>query len=145
MAGIKAAKSLLFAILTVCTIGCGNPNNYTTYPQIDAEKETRTLRLYIQEDLSKITVDSISVFCDKVAVLSGNTIVIEPISEKYPIAALDAGGDFAVMSSTTISRGDGNFKIFESPFYFSDYKQLTLTLNGENFLKLIKEIGRAHV
>ena len=139
MIKIKAAKSLLFAVLTVCTIGCKNPNYTKAYPQIDAEKETKTLRLYIQEDLSEITVDAVSVFCEKVALLSDNTLSIETISEKDPIAGLDAGGDFAVMSTTTTSRGDGNFKIFESPFYFSDYKHLTLTLNGENFLKMIKE------
>ena len=133
------AKILLFSFLSVCTFGCSNQNNSTTSPLIQTEKETRTLQLHIQEDMSKITFEAISVFCEKVAALSDNTIVIERIITADPIAGLDAGGDFAVMPSATTSLGDGNFKIFESPYYFSDYKHLTLILNSENFLKMIKE------
>jgi hypothetical protein len=142
MLKIKTAKSLkclLFSALTICSFGCNNIVDSTVSPQIDAKKETRTLRLYIQEDLSEITVNAISVFCEKVALLSDNTLVVESVKVKDPIEGLDVDGDFAVMSSETTSRGDGNFKIFESPFYFSDYKHLTLTLNSENFIKMMKE------
>lgn len=101
------------------------------------EREQLLLRLSIQKGIPQEASDGLDVFISQVEKLSEGKIKIEKSMTDDPLTALDKGSDIIFASNSEITRGNGDFLSFTSPFYFSDYTHMTVTLNGEPFKKLI--------
>jgi TRAP-type C4-dicarboxylate transport system substrate-binding protein len=129
MRKLTALLTAFLLCVTVC-VGCAmeNPLNLNT----EAGGERR-FRLSIQKDISSDASRGLDVFIAKVESLSEGRIKIEKSVCDDPIAALDAGSDLVFASNSEITRANGDFLSYTSPFYFSDYTHLTITLNCEEF------------
>lgn len=105
----------------------------------DYEREQMLLRLSIQKGIPKEASDGLDVFISQVESLSDGKIKIEKSMTDDPLTALEKGSDIIFASNSEITRGNGDFLSFVSPFYFSDYTHMTVTLNGGTFKKLMSE------
>jgi hypothetical protein len=124
--------------MVITFISCSN--HYTTQNTDIKEPEgEKSVSVFVERDLDEIQKQTLDFFADKVASLSEGKLLLRITQAQDPISMLDLGGDMAVLSTAALSKGDANFRIFESPFMFPDYKHLTLILNNEDFLKTVNE------
>ncbi|MEG1773317.1 MAG: hypothetical protein RR320_00530 [Oscillospiraceae bacterium] len=96
----------------------------------------RTLSLAAQTELSAAAEKGLDCFVRRVAELSDGALTVKITQSNDPIDALDEGCDLMFAPNDVIARANGNFNSYTSPFYFADYKHLSLSLNSESFQKL---------
>lgn len=128
---MKHRAALMMAMLLLCT-ACQNA------PAVKQEK-TLSLSLAVQSDLSENAQAGVEKFVQKVSELSGGQFMIETQYVDDVLAALEEGADIVVASNEQLVRIDGSFSAFTSPFFFYNYKHLSLTLNSQSFLDLAGE------
>jgi len=133
---MKKKCAFIFALLFVLIYALSGCTSVLTP---DDEREQILLRLSIQKGIPQEASDGLDVFISQVEKLSEGKIKIEKSMTDDPLMALDKGSDIIFASNSEITRGNGDFLSFVSPFYFSDYTHMTVTLNGEPFKKLISD------
>lgn len=121
---------LCFAML-FCLFGCSKPVD-------EKEIEKINLTLAVENNLSnraKNTADYFSTVANK---LSSGSVNIEVIKVDDPLEALANGADIILANNNEIARANGDFNIYDSPFYFDSYQECTMTLNSASFYDLIE-------
>ena len=101
-------------------------------------RETKTLQMAVQEGVSENSVLAAELFASKVEELSDGSLTIRLSSIDNPVDEL-GGFDIALMTNEEISRISGNFSSYSSPFYFNDYRHLSLSLNSQSFTDIIRD------
>ncbi|MFV0497832.1 MAG: hypothetical protein ACK5L0_06685 [Candidatus Fimivivens sp.] len=113
--------------------GCGRD----VHP--DTGEEVRTLTLAINADTSSYGRAGVDCFVQKVSQLSNGQLVVNVVERDDLLDALDNDCELIFAPTAELMRANSNFNSYISPFYFYDYKHLTLTLNSKNFFDIIRE------
>ena len=113
--------------------GCGRVEN------AEIQGETRTLTLAVKTDISSQGQAGVDCFAKKVRQISDGRMVIKVVDSDDLLDALDNGCELVFGPTSELARANGNFNSYTSPFYFYDYKHLTLTLNSKSFYDIIRE------
>lgn len=135
-AGRVTAAALALALCAGCL-----PEAQRLRP--DPPAESRLLVVAMQEGMSSYAVGAADLFARKLAEISGGALTAEVVTGPDPLALFDAGGDIMFAPNETVARANGDFASYTSPFYFHDYKHMSLTLNNESFNALIGDATRS--
>ena len=130
---IKRAIAFLAAICVL--FGCSNKAEIV---ESAAPVETKTLTLAVEEGISDYGKAGVECFVRKVKEISGGSIKIELLTCDDPLEKLESGCPLVFGSNEEFARANGNFNAYSSPFYFYDYKHLTLTLKSPEFYDIIR-------
>ncbi|WMJ84425.1 hypothetical protein ACS3UN_07260 [Oscillospiraceae bacterium LTW-04] len=131
---MKKRLAFLCMILMLCLLGgCGKDE----YAEIG--KEVRILTLAVKTDISSHGQAGVDCFAKKVRQISGGQLIVKVVESDDLLGSLDNGCELIFAPTTELVRANGNFNSYISPFYFYDYKHLTLTLNSKNFYDIIRE------
>lgn len=104
-----------------------------------AEKsEEISLTLAVENGISEYAAAGVECFVQKVNELSDGKMTIELLSCDDPLEKLEEGCPLVFGSNEEFARANGNFSAYTSPFYFYDYKHLTLTLNSPEYYEIIR-------
>lgn len=104
--------------------------------------QSKTLRLVMQPDMSELSKTAIQYFSYKTMLLSKNQlkVVIEEVDN--PISEL-SDAHFVFITNAEAKKVSSVFSPLESPFYFSDYMHLTISLNSDAFWDLEGDVVRS--
>lgn len=127
---------LLAAVLLICVL-CGCAPKAAEPVQQERPKE-RVLTLAVENGLSPYAVQGINCFIKKTEEISKGAIKIKPVSYDDLLEQIDSGVELIFGSNEEFARINGNFSAYTSPFYFYDYKHLTLTLNSPEYYDIIR-------
>ena len=129
-------KRCIAILAAVCVLfGCSNKAE--TVEQ-SAPAATKTLTLSVEKGISDYGRAGVECFVRKVGEISGGSMKIELLSCDDPLEKLENGCPLVFGSNGQFARANGNFNAYTSPFYFYDYKHLTLTLNSPEFYDIIR-------
>ena len=106
---------------------------------MDEYVDTRTLTLVMQSTMSEYAKESATVFINKVSEISNGALKVQLIETDRALEVFDEGHDLFFASNEVMAEADGSFLSYTSPFYFSNYRHMTLTLNSEQFFSLTRE------
>ncbi len=82
---------------------------------------------------------AVDVFGEKLEELSGGRITAEVSYTENPLDDLTKGADFAYLPNELVAMANSDFLSFSSPYYFTGYDDMTMTLNSDTFLSEIHE------
>ena len=138
---MKSFKKIMTAVFCILfAVSCAaNP----VEAALDAAEENtapqqRVLTAAVQNSLSDASMQGFKCFIEKVESISNGAIKIEPAQGDDVLDMLDKGYDIAFASNAEFARANGDFLIYSSPFYFTDYNHLTMTLNSQQFYSAMK-------
>jgi len=106
--------------------------------EIDTPPEQIILTAAVQNGLSDASMQGFEYFIEKVEAISNGYIKIEITQGNDILEMLDKGYDIAFASNAEFARANGDFLIYSSPFYFTDYNHLTMTLNSQQFYSAMR-------
>jgi len=139
---MKSYKKLVAAILCCLFAASCAAKTVDTVPDNAPEKNTpaqqKILTAAVQNGLSDASMQGFKCFSDKVEEISNGSIKIETAKGDDILDMLDEGYDIAFASNAEFARANGDFLIYSSPFYFTDYNHLTMTLNSQQFYSAMK-------
>lgn len=142
---MKKAGFYLALIMMLCLMVCSCTHAEQTevveHQQLDADfhKDPEiVLTVAVQNGLSKSALAGLDCFVEKVFELSGGKMAVKKEFCNDLLERLDGGSELAFGSNEEFSRANGDFAIFSSPFYFTDYNHLTMTLNSPQFYEAIE-------
>lgn len=131
---MKKRLAFLSVTLVLCLLaGCGRAE------RAENRREVRTLTLAVKTDISAQGQAGIDCFAQKVRQLSSGQLAVKVVDSEDLLDSLDNGCELIFGPSAELARANGNFNSYTSPFYFYDYKHLTLTLNSKSFYDIIRE------
>ena len=131
---MKKRLAFLGVMLALCLLfGCGRTE------RAENRRETRTLTLAVKTEISSQGQAGVDRFAQKVRQLSGGQLVVKVVDSDDLLDSLDGGCELVFGPTAELARANGNFNSYTSPFYFYDYKHLTLTLNSKSFYNIIRE------
>lgn len=113
--------------------GCGQDKH------ADIGKEARTLTLAVNTNISSQGQAGVDCFAKKVREISDGQLNIKVVESDDLLNSLDNGCELIFAPTAELARANGNFNSYSSPFYFYDYKHLTLALNSKSFYDIIRE------
>lgn len=120
--------------LALCLLfGCGRVE------RAENGREVRTLTLAVGTGISAQGQAGVDCFAQKVRQLSNGELVVRVVDSDDLLESLDNGCELIFGPTSELARANGNFNSYTSPFYFYDYKHLTLTLNSKSFYDIIRE------
>lgn len=125
------------AILTAVCILSGCSNGVNAKPEL-SEGESLELTLAVENGISEYAAAGVECFVEKVKEISNGSIIITPLDCDDPLEELENGCPLVFGSNEEFARANGNFSAYTSPFYFYDYKHLTLTLNSPEYHSIIR-------
>lgn len=128
-------RSIAFLAAVCVLAGCSDSVEKTISKH---SGETQVLTLAVQYDISKYGRAGVECFAQKVAEISDGSMAIELLSCDDPLDKLEEGCTLVFGSNEQFARANGNFSAYTSPFYFYDYKHLTLTLNSPEYYDIIR-------
>jgi len=138
---MKSFKKIMTAVFCILfAVSCAaNP----VEAALDAAEENtapqqRVLTAAVQNSLSDASMQGFKCFIEKVESISNGAIKIEPAQGDDVLDMLDKGYDIAFASNAEFARANGDFLIYSSPFYFTDYNHLTMTLNSQQFYSAMR-------
>lgn len=131
---MKKQLAFLCVILVLYLLsGCGQDKH------ADIGKEVRTLTLAVNSDISSQGQAGVDCFAKKVRQISNGQLNIKVVESDDLLDSLDNGCELIFAPTAELARANGDFNSYTSPFYFYDYKHLTLTLNSKSFYDIIRE------
>lgn len=131
---MKKRLAFLGVTLALCLFfGCGRAE------RAENRREVRTLTLAVKTEISSQGQVGVDCFAQKVRQLSGGQLVVKVVDSDDLLGSLDNGCELVFGPTAEFARANGNFNSYTSPFYFYDYKHLTLTLNSKSFYNIIRE------
>lgn len=131
----KRIVLLCFVIMLSSLFDCG----CVMAEHKDMQHDIRTLTLAVEPGLSSQANAGVECFAEKVKQVSNGQLLINVIESDNLFNSLDDGCELIFGSTTEMARANGNFNSYTSPFYFYDYKHLTLTLNSKSFHDIIRD------
>lgn len=124
----------LSVVLVLCLLcGCDKVD------RAEIRGEVRTLTLAVKTDISSQGQAGVDCFAKKVRQISRGRLNIKVVDSEDLLDSLDNGCELVFGPTSELVRANGNFNSYTSPFYFYDYKHLTLTLNSKSFYDIIRE------
>ena len=131
---MKKQGAFLSVLLALCLLfGCGGTE------RAENRREVRTLTLAVKTGISDQGQVGVDRFTEKVREISQGQLAVEVIESDDLLESLDNGCALIFGPTDELARANGNFNSYTSPFYFYDYKHLTLTLNSKSFYNIIRE------
>ncbi len=131
---MKKRAAFFSVVLALCLLcGCGGAQ------RTEIRGETRTLTLAVKTDISSQGQAGVDCFAKKVRQISNGRLAIKVVDSDDLLESLDNGCELIFGPTSELARANGNFNSYISPFYFYDYKHLTLTLNSKSFYDIIRE------
>lgn len=131
---MKKPLAFLNLMLVLCLLlGCGKIEH------TEIRGEVHTLTLAVKTDISSQGQAGVDCFAKKVRQISDGQLVIKVVDSDDLLDSLDNGCELIFGPTSELARANGNFNSYISPFYFYDYKHLTLTLNSKSFYDIIRE------
>lgn len=127
----KVIALFLCVFLSLSLIACSSKTN-------EVVEENVELVLAVENDLSNRAKNTASYFADVANSLSDGLVNISILNVDDPLEALANGADFILAKNKEIARANGDFNIYDSPFYFESYQECTMTLNSPYFYDLIE-------
>ncbi len=135
-------KIYIAFFLSLCLFlgGCGSSAGSSSMPQ----KPQKVIQLALSEKTDPRTIQAMATFVEQVASISSGSMKVELVNNETPLDLLwdkkDVG--LALISNQEAARADENYNIFTLPFFFRDYRQMTMTANSELFARLVAERQR---
>ena len=131
---MKKRLAITGILLALCLLfGCGGAE------RTENRREVRTLTLAVKTGISSQGQAGVDCFAQKVRQLSDGQLVVKVVDSDDLLDSLDNGCELIFGPTAELARANGNFNSYISPFYFYDYKHLTLTLNSKSFYNIIRE------
>lgn len=139
---MKSVK--MFFIAAMCcllTVSCTAKRIDDIEKSADSQSsasQQRVLTAAVQNGLSDAAMQGFEYFVEKVETISNGSIKIEISFADDILDMLDKGCNIAFASNEEFARANGDFLIYSSPFYFTDYNHLTMTLNSQQFYSAMR-------
>ncbi len=119
--------------------GCrGQPEASSASSAEIAQAPPRILNIAVSADTHAHTKEAMRLFAQKLEEISQGCVKAELFEAVDPLDLLWNTKDYAlaVVSSGQAARADENYRIFDLPFMFRDYRQATMTANSTYFSSL---------
>lgn len=137
----KRAGSLVLAFLILILSSCGFDNNEPKEERI--QKEKRKYTVAVSEEVGSVGLKAVKEFCDKANELSEGALTLVYKISKDALEDFYKGADFIFTTNEEISRANGDFASYTSPFYFKDRESALLTLNSQKFLNSTSDVTQS--
>lgn len=106
-------------------------------------KEKRKYTVSVSENVGEIGLEAVREFCNKANELSEGTLTLVYKISEDALEDFYSGTDFIFATNEEISRANGDFASYTSPFYFDDRDRALLALNSQKFLENTSDITQS--
>ena len=139
MTKFKSAILLLAALILFCS--CKFEDK--TAERDLSYKEKRKYNIVVSSNISESGIKAMDEFCSKAEQLSNGDLMLSYKVSQNAIEDFYDGADFIFASNGDISRVNGDFLSYTSPFYFKNAEQALLALNSQKFIEQTSNITQS--
>ena len=135
------AGSLVLAFLVLILSSCGFEKNEPKEEKV--RKEKRKYTVAVSEEVGEVGLEAVKEFCSRANELSEGTLTLVYKISKDALEDFYNGSDFIFAANEEISRANGDFASYTSPFYFEDRDSALLTLNSQKFIDSTSDVTQS--